>query len=252
MGGRKKKKKKKGKKKKAPSTAEMLLGLDDLAADAVSEADAYEKEQQLFRQQEEQQRTAARAELQRTRSQRHPATVVQAPPPHDADEEEGSPDYRRLLLRWGVPAAVVGILLWYGWSWLGFDAPPPPPLASPPLDAVALYGEFAADTAVANAKYARKTVQIGGKVKSVDSANRTMVFEADSGGEWSLVCGFADASELADVSAGMNVIIEGVCSGQGKPQTDVLLRDCTVLKLGAVQTAGVWDSPFSAASRRER
>jgi hypothetical protein len=79
-----------------------------------------------------------------------------------------------------------------------------------------------------------------------------MVFEAETGGAWSLVCGFPDAGELAELSPETNVIIEGICYGQSKPQTNVVLGDCFVLKVGAVQTGGSWENPFGPDSRRER
>jgi hypothetical protein len=256
-GLRKKKKKGKGKKKKAPSTAEMVLGPAEVSADPAAAAApdqlAFEREQELIRQREEQQRAAARAEMERTMGQGKSLVAAKTAPrkPSKSDEEDEPRDYRRLA-RWGGVVAAAALLLYFGWSWFGFDTPPAPPPPPAPLDAVALAREFEADSSQANAKYVQQTVRVGGKVQAVEATKKVMVFERDTGGQGSLVCRFSNAGEMEELEPGTNVIIQGTCWGQRKPQSDIVLGNCFILKVGAVQTAGVWENPFGASVVREQ
>jgi hypothetical protein len=130
-----------------------------------------------------------------------------------------------------VAAAVAVALLWGGYAWWTSEPALEPPKPPAPLEAAGLCTEFAQDSAGANQKYGNQNVRITGKVRSTDVGNKTMMFEGESGGSWSVLCHFLERDEVKEMEPGMEVVVQGRCAGQGRPEANVEFWNCMIISL---------------------
>ncbi len=102
------------------------------------------------------------------------------------------------------------------------------------IGSAALIGEFAKDTATANAKYIDKVIEVSGNIKMIDANGNPVVIALGSQGEMSSVLCSMDsthAEKYKGLKEGDLVTLKGICTGGVTEEifgTDVKLNRCVV------------------------
>ena len=98
------------------------------------------------------------------------------------------------------------------------------------MDAAALFNEYNADEAAANAKYLDKTIAVSGKVKEATKADDgTVKVNLDTGSDFGVLCELDPLSQhpRTDFTVGETVTFKGNCTGLN---FDVQLTRCVEVK----------------------
>lgn len=153
---------------------------------------------------------------------------------HEEQYNRQQPKKRGMTLGLIVLLCCAGLIIFGGiiWSLSGGGSTTSSTTPSPGaiiITAAQLYEEYDANQEAANAKYRDKIIKVTGIVNEI-GINRvdTPYVVLTSGDElFGVQCMFStkDEPELAQLSAGQSLTIQGICQGYG---LDVILKNCSI------------------------
>lgn len=100
------------------------------------------------------------------------------------------------------------------------------------VSAAKIYSEYQSNAVAADAKYKGNLVQVSGTIYSIDKdilGNPFVQIQSGSYDLWGVQCGFsqADQSQLAQLSKGQTVTLQGTVSGK---VVNVMIDGCSIVK----------------------
>jgi hypothetical protein len=167
-------------------------------------------------------------------SSTQPPQYQQQPYVHEEQHNRQQPKKRVMTIGLIVLLCFAGLIIFGGiiWSLSGGGSTTPSTTPSPGaiiITAAQLYAEYGADQEAANAKYRDKIIKVTGVVNEIGIDRVATPYVILTGGDelFGVQCLFStkDRPELAQLSAGQSLTIQGICQGY---ELEVILKNCSI------------------------